>query len=218
MNRFDHLLPLIDKIHLWYLGLIPSLATFMILAHYGSKAPMLLFIGGAAAISVYLVVIFAYDPPVQSLNWGVVAIADGPLFALASAHSTLAPWGFAVHTFLVDGTAIWAAILLLAIVSPLPTKNQRLAAVGFMATAVAATVWLFWPYLQEHLWGQWGSLFWITVGITEATAVRFPAFAKEEVSREGDPSLSYLLPLLLIWLASFIIGHLAYEYGWLLPR
>jgi hypothetical protein len=218
MNLSDRLIPIIDKIHLWYLGLIPSLATFMVLAQYGSKVPILLFIGGIAAVSVYLVTIFAYDPPIQSLNWGLLAVVDGPIFALFSARSTVAPWGFAVHTFLVDGTAIWTAILFLAMVSPLPTKNQRLASIGFMITAVAATAWLLWPFLQEYLWGHWVSLFWVAAGIAEATAVRFLAFAKEEVSREGDPSFNYLLPLLLIWLASFILGNLAYEFGWLFPQ
>lgn len=213
MNR-DRLLTIIDRLHLWYLGLLPPLGTLMVLARYGNRFPFLLFLGGVAAVSVYLVVTYVYDKPAQSVGWGVLALLDGPLFVLLSLRGSGAPWAFAVEGYLVDGTAVWIAILVLAMRSPLPSQGQRVASVGFMLAAIAATTSLFWPYIQEFLWGNWWQVFWLVVGIGEATAVRYLVLEKTEIGRSGDPSFSYLLPFLLIWLLTFFAGGLAYEFGW----
>ncbi|HID64751.1 MAG TPA: hypothetical protein EYP49_18695, partial [Anaerolineae bacterium] len=50
----------INRVHLIYLGLLPSLATFVLLRRYGNRWPFLIFIGGVALVSVYLTVVYHY--------------------------------------------------------------------------------------------------------------------------------------------------------------
>ncbi len=56
--------------HLIYLGLLPAAATFGLLYKYGHPVPLLLFIGGTAAVGVYLAVVFYFTPMPRSVAVG----------------------------------------------------------------------------------------------------------------------------------------------------
>src|SRR3982750_3227651 len=75
---------IIGHIHLVYLGLLPALATFSLLFSYGHPAPLALFLGGTAAVSVYLAVTFYYAPRPASPALGLLILLDGPLWVLLS--------------------------------------------------------------------------------------------------------------------------------------
>ncbi|MFQ5401435.1 MAG: hypothetical protein ACE5E7_17775 [Anaerolineae bacterium] len=203
-----------DQINLWYLGLLPAVATFVLLAAYGSRFMFLILIGGAAAVGVYLAVVYNYSKPPQTVPISLLTLLDGPLFVLLSLRNGGSPWAFAIEGYLVDGTAVWIAILILAMRSPLPERWQRVASVAFMLAAIATTSSLFRPYIQTYLWGDWGRLLWLALGVVEATAVRYLVLERATLSRDGDGSFNYLLPLLLIWVLFMFLGSIGHELRW----
>src|SRR5918911_879292 len=138
----------LDYAHIVYLGLLPALATFSLLYAYGHPAPLLLFIAGTAAVGVYLAITYSYTPRPRMLVLAVLLLLDGPAWAALSLLLKGArPLAFAVEGFLVDGTATWVSILVLAARSPLPTRGERRASIGIMLAALAASYSLAWPYL-----------------------------------------------------------------------
>jgi hypothetical protein len=204
----------IGQIHLVYLGLLPALATFALLFRYGHPAPLLLFLGGTVAVSVYLAVTFSYTPLPVSLAWGLLILLDGPLWVLLSLLSKgVNPLGFAVEGFLVDGTGVWVSILVLSMQSYIPMRKDRIAAIAFMLAALAATVSLVWPYLRDVLWQHWASMALIIAGIIESTIVRFSALNKQNGSRQDESKgAGYIIIMLLVWFVSLVLGNVLHEY------
>ncbi len=208
----SRLTSIIDYAHLIYLGLLPSLATFSLLYAYGHPAPLLLFLGGAVAVAVYLAVTFSYTPSPASAGWGLVILLDGPLWVLLSLLTKrVNPLAFAIEGFLVDGTAVWLSILLLATRSELP-REQRTASIAFMLAALAATASLIFPYMRDELRGRWTSVGLLIAGVIESTIVRFRALSREKAEREDlDSNTIYLVVLILAWVASLILGNVLHE-------
>jgi len=203
----------INRVHLIYLGLLPALATFATLRVYGYPLKFLLFICGVAAVGIYLAVLYAYAPLPQTLLTSLWALVDGPLFALT------ARWGserwllsFAIGGFLVDGLAIWLAILWLSLVSPLPTPGQRWASITIMIAVLGAMLSLFWPYLRENVWGQWIQIAWLIVGIAEGGFVWLRLLAAAKMAREqNDENILYIALLVMAWVGAMIAGSVLYE-------
>jgi hypothetical protein len=206
---------LLGYAHLAYLGALPALATFSLLLIYGHSAPLLLLLGGTVAVSVYLAVIITYTPLPPSLGWSLVLLLDGPAWVTLSLRSAagVTPLAFAIEGFLIDGTAIWISILILAIGSALPTKQQRRASVGFMLAALAATAWLVWPYYRHVLLGHWLSQSLLGLGIIEAAIVRYKVLKRDEVVRSNNVSVPYLISLLLLWVVALIVGNILHQWG-----
>src|ERR1044072_1659833 len=196
---------LVGKAHLIYLGLLPSFATFALLYTYGHPAPLLLFLGGTVAGSVYLAVIISYTQPPASTLLSLLVMLDGPAWvalSLSSRQVTLPV--FAIEGFLVDGTAIWLSTLVLALRSDLPTRGQRVASVAFMLIALAATASLVWPYLRDVLWGEWRSLFWLGLGVIEALFVNYKLLERDVVVRSDDSVSIYIAVLVMVWVCSLV--------------
>jgi hypothetical protein len=196
---------LVGKAHLIYLGLLPSFATFALLYTYGHPAPLLLFLGGTVAVSVYLAVIISYTKLPASTPLSLLVMLDGPAWvalSLSSRQVTLPV--FAIEGFLVDGTAIWLSTLVLALRSDLPTRGQRVASVAFMLIALAATASLVWPYLRDVLWGEWRSLFWLGLGVIEALFVNYKLLERDVVVRSDDSVSIYIAVLVMVWVCSLV--------------
>jgi hypothetical protein len=208
------LLRVIDYAHLVYLGLLPVLATFSLLYAYGHPAPLLLFLAGTAAVGVYLAAAYCYTPRPRALAAGLLQLLDGPAWALLSLLIKDArPLAFAVNGFLVDGTATWVSLLFLAARSPLPTRDQRVASIAFMLAALAASFSLAWPYLRDSARGPWGgaSLFLLGLGAAQGVFTRYKLFGRDEVLRPSEGSTAYLVPLIIAWVASMILGNVLHE-------
>src|SRR3712207_1504300 len=140
-----------------YLGLLPVAATFSLLYAYGHPVVFLLFLAGTAAVSVYLAATYVYTPRPRNVGVALFVLLDGPAWAALSLLLEYErPLAFAVNGFLVDGTAVWVSILVLALRSDLPTRGQRWASVGIMLVALAATYSHAWPYCRDVLRGGWG--------------------------------------------------------------
>lgn len=207
-----------SKLYLAYLGLLPALATFAVLWAYGYPWVFGLFLGGVAAVGVYLATVMSYTPIPQSLPWLLLALLDGPLFVLISLRNHLHPLAFAIEGFLIDGSAIWLSILYLAFVSGLPTREQRLASIAIMLAILGLIGSLFWPYWQEFLWGNWYRVFWLAAGIFQATWLNFNRFQRAEVLRsEGDNGILFIVGLLAIWLIAMIAGASLHDAGVPIP-
>jgi hypothetical protein len=137
---------------------------------------------------------------------------------LLSLRNNFHPLAFAIEGFLIDGSAIWLSILFLAFVSPLPTREQRIASIMIMLVILGLMGSLFWPYWQDFLWGNWERIFWLIVGIVQATWLNYGRFQRTEVLRqESDWSILFIVGLLMIWLIAMIAGANMYEAGVALP-
>jgi len=213
-NAPPSLLCALDRAHLIYLGLLPALATFSLLYAYGHPAPLLLFLAGTAAVGVYLAVTYGYTPRPRSLGLALLVLLDGPAWAaLSLALKDARPLAFAVEGFLVEGTASWVSILVLAARSPLPTRAERAASIAFMLGALAATYSLAWPYCRDALTGAWGgaSACLLALGAAQGALTRYRLMDGERVVRDDRASIVYLVPLILAWVASMILGNVLHE-------
>lgn len=204
-NPRSRLTNILGQAHLIYLGLLPSFATFALLYAYGHPAPLLLFLGGTVAVSVYLAVIISYTRTLSSPWLSLLILLDGPAWVLLSLLSK-EMWlpVFAIEGFLVDGTAIWLSTLVLALRSDKPSPKQRWASVAFMLIALAATASLIWPYLRDVLWGEWLSLLWLGGGIIEAWIVNYKLLERDEIVRDSDSASVYIAVLVMLWVGSLV--------------
>lgn len=199
--------------HLIYLGLLPAAATFGLLNKYGHPVPLLLFIGGTAAVGVYLAVVFYFSPMPRSVVWGLVVLLDGPLWVVLSILSKRGlPLDYIVEGYVVEGTAIWLSILFLSLYD----IRERLAAAGFMLLALIVTGSLVYPYFRDQLRGEWLSLGLLTIGIAEALAIRYRQ-VKRDVERpttsrpDTGRNAVYIGIFIVIWAAAMIAGNVLHE-------
>lgn len=206
-----HALAFLDKAHLLYLALLPSWATVAILKAYGHRYPFLLFLGGIVLVSVYLAVVASYTRPAPSIGVALVALLDGPAWVVATRLAGRETVSFAVEAFLVDGVAIWIAIAWLAVSTSRPTPEQRRATLVFTAIAVATAGTLVWPYLRDHLVGNRLSLGWLILGIGEAVVARHFLLEKDDVLRDGDFTMWYIIVFLFLWIVAMSVGMILYE-------
>jgi hypothetical protein len=210
------LLRVLDWANLVYLGVLPALATFSLTYAYGHPAPMLLFLGGTAAVGVYLAAVYTYAPRSRSPGAALLQLLDGPAWVVVSLLlKNGRPLAFAVEGFLVDGTATWVSLLVLAARSPLPTRGQRRATIAFMLAALAASLSLAWPYLRAVARDEWGgaSLSLLGLGAAQGALTWYRLFSRDKVVRPGDASVPYLVPLLLAWVAAMIAGNVLHEFA-----
>jgi hypothetical protein len=204
------LLRALDYAHLIYLGLLPAAATFSLLYAYGHPAPLLLFIAGTAASGVYLAVTYSYTPRPRNVGLALLVLLDGPAWAILSlALKEARPLAFAVEGFLVDATAVWASILVLATRSPLPTRRECVASVGFMLAALFATYSMAWPYLRETAHGAWGgaSLALLGLGAAQGALTRYRLFEREQVTRDENAAGAYIVIFIVLWIAALMAGN-----------
>ena len=185
---------IVNRIHLIYLGLLPSLATWALLWRYGYPWPFLLFIGGVAMTGVYLVSVYHYTPLPSSLPGSLWVLCDGPLFALAAQGATLSGRNItlssAIEGFLIDGLALWLTILLLTLLSSRPSPGQRVASLGLGGVVLGVILSLFWPYVSETLWGSWMRVGWLLGGMVEGMLARYRLMQAEKTEQKFLDELS----------------------------
>jgi hypothetical protein len=204
------LLRALDRAHVVYLGILPVVATFSLLYAYGHPAPMLLFLAGTAAVSVYLAATYAFTPRPRNVFVALFVLLDGPAWAALSLFLKDArPLAFAVNGFLVDGTAVWVSVLVLALRSDLPTREQRWASVGIMLVALAAVYSLAWPYCRDLSHGRWGaaSLFLLALGAAQGALTRYSLYEGERVVRDENANAAYIVVFIVAWIASLMAGN-----------
>ena len=210
----ESLLRGLDTAHMVYLGLLPVAANFSLLYSYGHPAPLLLFLAGTAAVSVYLAATYVYTPRPRNVWLALFVLLDGPAWAALSLLLKYErPLAFAVNGFLVDGTAVWISILVLALRSELPTRGQRWASVGIMLVALAATYSLAWPYCRDVMQGRWGgaSLLLLALGALQGALTRYRLYEREKTVRDDDASAVYIVVFIVAWVASLIAGNVLHE-------
>ena len=208
----------IGQIHLIYLGCLPALATFVILTTYGYFSPALLFVGGIIVVSVYLAVIASYTTSsARSIGLALLILLDGPVIAAVSQSAaiaqsgTLSTFAFAIDAFLIDGLAIWSAIVWLAATTDRPTSGQRTATIVLTIIAISIVLSVCWPYLQANIFGHPLRAVWLVIGIGEAILARYYLLEADEVQQDEVTSAGYIIIFLLIWLVAMIVGNIIYE-------
>lgn len=207
-DRFVHL---INRTHLIYLGLLPSLATFALVSTYGHPAPLLLLVGGVIVTGVYLAASFSYTVLPSSVIGSLWALLDGPLFALTARGWEGTPWSFFVEGFLIDALALWTAILGLTLVSSAPSPGQRAASFGLALVAIGALLSLFVPYGRDALLGHWSRLGWILAGVVETTVVLYQMLnTGQPVRMDVDAAGIYIAVMVVIWVGAMCAGAAIY--------
>jgi hypothetical protein len=200
----------LENARLVYLGLLPALATFAVLIVHGHPFPFLVFLGGIVAVSVYLAVAVSYTRS-SSPAVALFTLLDGPLCALLAQLAGGNPYSFAIDSFLVDGVAIWLAIVWLAVTTSRPTQEQRIATLFFALVAMGTVFSVFWPYARESAWGEWGKLFWLAVGGVGAIITHHYLLKVDRVTRDEKVSASYIGVFLFVWIAAMIAGNVLHE-------
>ncbi|MBV9923549.1 MAG: hypothetical protein JOZ96_00805 [Acidobacteria bacterium] len=208
----------LDYAHLIYLGLLPAAATFSLLYAYGHPAVFLLFLAGTAAVGVYLAATYVYTPRLRSPLLALLVLLDGPAWAALSLFlKDGRPLAFAVEGFLVDGTAVWISVLVLALRSDLPTRGQRRGSVVIMLVALAATWWLAWPYCREAARDAWGvvSLLLLALGAVQGALTRYRLYERQQATRGDEASAPYIVVFIFAWLAALVAGNVLHHatYG-----
>jgi hypothetical protein len=202
----------LENLHLFYLGILPALATFAVLAVYGTPSAGLLFLGGTVAVSVYLAVVISYTRPVQSLGLALFVLLDGPLWVLVSRSTESTKLlSFAIDGFLVDGVAIWLAIVWLALTTSRPTREQRIATVGLTLVAVGSILFTLRPYLQEQVLSQGLRLLGLLLGMIEAVIARQYLLEADEVVRDETTGGAYIVVLLFLWIVALSAGNIIHQ-------
>jgi len=189
----------VNRVHLIYLGVLPSLATFVLLRRYGYRWPFLLFVGGVAMTGAYLTSVYHYTRLPSSVGGSLWVLLDGPLFALAAQGFQRFNLSFVVEGFLIDGLALWLAILTLTLVSPLPTPGERAASLGIGLGVLGVILSLFWPYVSG-MWGDGFWLIWLVIGIVEGGIARYRLLKSGAAVRLADDgSILYIALLVMVW-------------------
>jgi hypothetical protein len=201
----------VENVHLVYLGLLPALATFSVLLAYGHPSFLVFFFGGVVTVSVYLAVVASYTRPTNSLGIALFVLLDGPFWAALSFAARGILFSFAIDAFLIDGVAIWLAIVWLALSTSRPTRGQRIATLGFALVAVGSILFAFWPYLCENVFGDWVRLLFLVVGIVEAFVARHYLLNADKVVRNTTSSAMYIVILLFVWIAAMCAGNVLHE-------
>ena len=202
----SRLTAIVGRVHLVYLGLLPSLATLALrpTRNYPDAVSVLIFAGGVAVVGVYLAVIAGYSRPPASLPAALFTLLDTPAWVLATASRRT--WQtMSTDAFLVDGTGIFLAIGTLALTSDRPTSGQRRASIVIVVGALATILAMYWPYLRGRD-GEPTSPLMLIVGIVEATLARHLLLATDEPARDTDGAVKLIVPLLIVWIAALIIG------------
>jgi hypothetical protein len=172
----------------------------------------LLFFGGIVAVSVYLAVVISYTRPARSLGVALFVLLDGPFWVLLSrSTSSIELLSFAIDGFLVDGVAIWLAIVGLAITTSRPSQEQRIATVGLALLAVSSIMFAFRPYLQEQVLGQGVRALGLVLGMMEAVIARQYLLEADEVVRDEMTVGAYIVVLLFLWIIALSAGNIIYQ-------
>jgi hypothetical protein len=197
----------VNRIHLIYLGILPSLATLALLWRYGYPWPFLLFIGGVAMTGVYLVSVYHYTPLPSSVPGSLWVLFDGPLFALVARGGRNITLLSVIEGFLIDGLALWLTILALTLISSRPSPGQRVASLGIGCAVLGVILSLFWPYVSGVLWGSWSRIGWLVGGVVEGMIARYRLLRAEKALRlEGDESILYVALLVMLWVVAMSVG------------
>ncbi len=209
---------IVNRIHLVYLGLLPSLTTFFLVRRYGHRAPFALFIGGIIVTAVYLAASYSYTMLPSSALASCWALVDGPLFALVGRSWQAPAWTFIVEGFFIDAVALWLAILALCLVSPAPSSWQRGASFCLALIALASLLSLFVPYTTDLWDGRLLRLGWLLVGVVETTALLYRLLdGGNPIRPDVDRAGLYVAVLTVAWVIAMSAGMALHRDTDLLP-
>ncbi|MFH1195455.1 MAG: hypothetical protein V1720_07060 [bacterium] len=202
----DRLHKTVDLLYLIYLGLLPSIAVFVVLIMYGTGYPFLLFFGGIVLVSVYLAVVISYTPKSSSLITALIAFLDGPIFAAISDFANPGFNTIAIDSFLIEGIAIWIAILWLAVSTNRPTKEQRIGTIILGIIAFGTISFSFFQYIDEYIFSNIFRFLGLLAGIIEAVMVNHFVLKADIIYRDSTASSKYIIIFIFIWIAAMCVG------------
>ena len=168
----------------------------LVINRHGIKIPLLVFLIGIAVVSVYLYLVVDMLPYPASAITTSIALADGPIIAVATQGLNRLPDTF-IESALVDMVATWLFLIYLT------DHDKKLPGVGFVAVFVLVLLIFAWPWLHEQSW-------WVLLSMVFATGQS--VLTNNKLSRpasEADnpfPSELFIVGLLFIWIMAMSLG------------
>ncbi len=195
-----------SKISLFYLGLLPSLATFFVLRDYEVGMPTVVaFILGTVVVGIYLVSTNLYTSLRLKDSLTVLLYPVGTLLLVALYQQDLDFYGLVIETYFLESTALIFCILSLAVVSDKPTPQQRWLSIGLMAAVLLFQVFFFWDYLLAEIDGDpLNALFYVFLVVSNAW-LGMKVIEKDERINEDNPIFTALF--VFVWAIVLFIGY-----------
>lgn len=200
------LVKILNQLYLYYLGLIPIFATFLIIQkiNWSDGAMMVLFLFGTAIIGVYLAMIISYTKQNQNLFFLLLIFLDGPIFGYLASQNLYDVSGAIINTFLIENLAIWFSIPLVARTQERASKEQI-----FFATVLASILLggLIFLLIQIDFFSKsLREMTLILFGIIEALILKFRILYKDEIAIGYGEGGGFILIFITLWVAVFFIS------------
>lgn len=202
----DKIVNVLNKIHLYYLGAIPVIATFFIMqatSQSGGVWTMLLLFG-SAVVGVYLAMIASYREPIRNIWFLILAIADGPIFGALSSMGGINFSKIVTNVFLIENIAIWISIGVLAGTMKDLSRKERIAPMVLAVVILAAIGALFYKigfFAQSPI-----AYIFIGLGAIEALIIKFKILKEDDVVNDADDSMGFIIVFITLWVATLIVG------------
>lgn len=212
----------LERVYIFYLGLIPALGSFAGVILYDRSAPpswlvVVLLIGGVVAVGVYLAMLAAYVGFPKSPWLGLVILLDGPaqigLSVALREHGTI--WHLFGEMLLVETAPIYAAIFALALQSDKPTRKQRIGSLVLMVLALAPVMYLVGP-------PTWSSIHTdlpiaavpLVTALAAGLYANYRYVSRDEVVRSPGDGTLVIVGFLFLWLFTLGFAINGLNAGW----
>lgn len=202
----SYIINFLNKFHIYYLWIIPSIAIFFIIQKmhwWNSGFWMIIFLSWIIIISVYLATVISYTKPIKNIGILLFTIIDWPLFGLLS-NWNLNDYKWAIiNTFFIENLAIWLSIVILAIISGRASKNQIVWVFILFWVVLSWITILLYSIDFFKLNTLWYIFFIIWIG--ESLVIKYKIFYEDNVVNENE-SMFFIIGFIFLWLFTFFIS------------
>jgi hypothetical protein len=199
---------LLGRLYLTYLALLPAAGTLVVYLVYDVRPNGLLFLlVGTAGVGIYLAVTASYTRLGDSSWKPVLLLFDGPVWATL-AGAAAGPLTVLANDVLIDVAGILLGTLVLSVVSPKPTRQQRIGSIAATGIPLLGVAWLAWACAGDGV--AMRSVVIATLGLLQAALSHFFVIREDRVQR---PAQWLILVGIITWVICFIVGSAVTDPG-----
>jgi hypothetical protein len=199
---------LLGRLYLTYLALLPAAGTLVVYLVYGVRPNGLLFLlVGTAGVGIYLAVTVSYTRLGDSAWKPALLLFDGPVWATL-AGAAAGPLAVLANDVLIDVAGILLGTLVLSVVSPKPTRQQRIGSIAATGIPLLGVAWLAWACAGDGV--AMRSIVVATLGLLQAAVSHFFVIREDRVQR---PAQWLILVGIITWVICFIVGSAVTDPG-----
>lgn len=200
------LIKFLNKFHLYYLGAMPALATFLLIpkTNPNNGTVIAIFLVGIAVVGVYLAMLGSYTKPIQNLPLLLLTICDGPFFGLLATQNLNNLDNLIIYTFLIENLAIWLSLPVVAL-SVEHILSQQIIAVFVLSLVILASFGAFFA-LTDILPYSVSAVLALLGGVFESFVLKYKILAEDDVVRAEATVAVYILIFLALWVFSLFLS------------